>query len=311
MARRLVLILNPSAGMKQGKRYLADFIAIFEEYEYECLTFVTRARGDATRLAVQYGDQADLMVAVGGDGTLNEVISGLIAGEHNCPVGYIPAGSTNDLGTSLGLSRNLLQAARDIVEGKPRGLDVGRFHERYFTYVASFGVFTRASYAAPQNLKNLLGHVAYLLEGVKDLLNIRAEHLRFETDAGVFEDDYLFGAISNTTSVAGVLTLNQSLVSLDDGRFELLLIRMPRTVFELNQIITAITTQRYDCDMIEFRSVRTARIICSAEMPWTLDGEYQHGLAELTVDNLHRRVQIVLPTSPKTEAPLLPEDTAE
>ena len=144
MAKQLVLILNPSAGLKQGKRYLADIISIFEAHDYVCLTLVTRQRGDAPRLAAQYAPTADLVVAIGGDGTFNEVISGLIASGATCPVGYIPAGSTNDLGASLGLSRNLLQCAQEIMEGAPSGLDVGSFSGRSFTYVASFGAFTRA-----------------------------------------------------------------------------------------------------------------------------------------------------------------------
>lgn len=297
MSKSLVLILNPSAGLKQGKRYLADFIALFEEYDYECLTFVTRSRGDATQIAERHAANADLLVAVGGDGTLNEVIAGLIRSGCDCPIGYIPAGSTNDLGASLGLSRNLLQSARDIMEGQPRRLDIGSFGGRNFTYTASFGAFTRASYSAPQNLKNLLGHLAYLLEGMKDLLSIKAEHLRFETDAGVFEDDFIFGAITNSTSLGGVLTLDQSLVQLDDGQFELILVRMPKTVAELNQIITALTTQKYDCDMMVFRPIRTARIICTEAIPWTLDGEYQPGAYDILVENLHRRIRIVLPAA--------------
>ena len=306
MSKKLVLILNPTAGQKQGKRFLADIITAFEEDDYACLVCVTRQRGEATGIAIRYAEEADLIVAIGGDGTLNEVISGLIQCGVPCPIGYIPAGSTNDLGNSLGLSRNLLQAADGIIHGRIRGLDIGCFNGRYFTYTASFGAFTRASYSAPQNLKNLLGHLAYLLEGVKDLLNIRPEHLRIETDDGVFEGDYLFGTISNSTSLGGVLSLDESLVQLDDGLFELLLISMPANLVELNQIISALTTQKYDCDMISFRSVRRARILCSAEMPWTLDGEYQAGVEEVLVENLHRRIQIVLPTQQTQSA--LPGD---
>lgn len=295
MAKQLVLILNPSAGLKQGKRYLADIISIFEAHDYVCLTLVTRQRGDAPRLAAQYAPTADLVVAIGGDGTFNEVISGLIASGATCPVGYIPAGSTNDLGASLGLSRNLLQCAQEIMEGAPSGLDVGSFSGRSFTYVASFGAFTRASYAAQQNVKNLLGHLAYVLEGAKDLWSLHPEHVRFETDAGDFEDDYIFGAISNSTSVGGVLTLDQSRVSLNDGKFELLLIRMPKNLIELNQIISAITTQNYDNEMLSFRSIHSARILGRADMPWTLDGEYQAGAKEFLVENLHQRIQMLLP----------------
>ncbi len=295
MAKKLVLILNPAAGLKQGKRYLADLITIFEEYEYECLTIVTRARGEATQAAARHCSDADLIVAVGGDGTFNEVVQGLVTSGGDCPIGYIPAGSTNDLGNSLGLTRSLLPCAREIMAGEIRGLDVGNFGGRCFSYIASFGLFTKASYTASQNLKNLLGHVAYVLEGMKDLLSIRAEHLCFELDGERIEDDFIFGAVSNSTSLGGVLTLNQSLVSLDDGLFELLLIRMPRTVAELNQIITALTIQKYDNPMMVFRSISSARVYGDPTMPWTLDGEYQPGTAEVVVENLHRRINILLP----------------
>lgn len=295
MTKKLVLILNPAAGLKQGKRYLADLITIFEEYDYECLTFVTRARGEATESAARHCGTADLIVAIGGDGTFNEVIQGLIAVDGHCPIGYIPAGSTNDLGSSLGLNRNLLQCAREIMEGEVRGLDIGSFGGRCFSYIASFGLFTKASYTASQSLKNQLGHMAYLLEGMKDLLSIRAEHLRFELDGEQIEDDFIFGAVSNSTSLGGVLTLDQSLVSLDDGLFELLLIRMPKTIAELNQIITALTMQKYDNPMMVFRSIHSVKVCGDPDMPWTLDGEYQPGAAETKVENLHRRVQILLP----------------
>lgn len=295
MAKRLVLILNPAAGLKQGKRYLADLITVFEEYDYECLTIVTRARGEATQAAARHCGDADLIVAVGGDGTLNEVLQGLVSCGGSCLIGYIPAGSTNDLGSSLGLNRNLLQCAREIMEGTPRGLDVGSFEGRCFSYIASFGLFTKASYSAPQNLKNLLGHVAYVLEGMKDLLSIRAEHLRLELENESIEDDFIFGAVSNSTSVGGVLTLSESLVSLDDGLFELLLIRMPRSVVELNQIIAALTSQNYDNPMLIFRSVSSVRVYGDPAMPWTLDGEFQSGMEQARIENLHRRVQILLP----------------
>ncbi len=295
MEKKLVLILNPAAGMKQGKRYLADLIMIFQEYGYECLTMLTRGRGDATQIAIRHGGDADLIVAVGGDGTFNEVVQGLVSAGHQCPVGYIPAGSTNDLGNSLGLNRNLAICAHEIMEGNVHGLDVGSFGGRCFSYIASFGLFTRASYTASQNLKNLLGHVAYVLEGMKDLLSVHAEHLRFEVEGETIEDNFIFGAVSNSTSVGGVLTLDQSLVSLDDGLFELLLIRMPKTIPELNQIIAALTLQKYDNPMMVFRSVSKVHVTGDPNMAWTLDGEYQPGCAETDIENLHRRVSVLLP----------------
>ena len=167
------------------------------------------------------------------------------------PIGYIPAGSTNDFASSMHLSRNLLQAAHDIVEGEPRTLDLGSFNGRCFSYVASFGAFTRASYATSQSVKNALGHLAYVLGGIKELPSIRSRHVRFLLDhETVLEDDYIFGAISNSTSVAGILTLSPEIVDMNDGVFELLLVRKPQSLMELSDCVLALTTQDYHTPML-------------------------------------------------------------
>ena len=193
----LLLILNPAAGTRSARRLLPEIIAMFTNYGHACLTFVTEQRGDATRFVEQYGDRAGKIVCIGGDGTFNETITGLLRAGLRVPVGYIPAGSTNDFANSLHLPSDILEAARNIVEGEPVTLDAGRFRERYFAYVASFGAFTRASYETPQNVKNALGHLAYILEGMKDLPTIRPEHVKLVANGETFEDVYLFGAVSN------------------------------------------------------------------------------------------------------------------
>ncbi len=293
--KKLLLIMNPCSGKKRANRVLAEIISILNRGGYDVTAYMTAARGDATACAAQRGGEFDVVLCIGGDGTFNEVLSGLKQAELSVPMAYIPAGSTNDFANSLNLSKDLLQAARDIVDGKPRTLDVGRFNGRYFSYVASFGAFTRASYATPQNLKNALGHFAYLLAGVKELASIRSKHLRFTTaDGAVYEDDYIFGAISNSTSVAGVLTLSSDIVDLNDGLFELMLIRKPRSLLELNDCVLALTTQDYHTPMLTFVSSSRVEIEAPADMDWTLDGERAEGSAHCVVENVHDAIQVIL-----------------
>ncbi len=297
--KKLLLILNPCSGKKKASHALADVVNVFNRGGYDVTVYITAARGDATKVVAQRAPEFDLVVCAGGDGTFNETISGLLAGGHDTPIGYLPAGSTNDFASSLHLSKNLVEAARDIVEGTPRRLDVGRFNDRYFSYVASFGAFTRASYATSQNVKNALGHLAYLLSGIKELAYIRSRRLRFTLDDGrVLEDEYIFGAISNSTSVAGILTLSEDLVDMNDGVFELLLVRKPENLLELNDCVLALTTQDYHTPMLTFTSARSVEIEAPEDMDWTLDGEREPGRAHCRAENLHDAIRIVTRPAP-------------
>ena len=205
--KKLLFIMNPFAGQKKANKVLPEILMLFTEAGYEINISMTTGPGSASRLAAERGGCADLVVCCGGDGTLNETIAGLLQAGLNVPIGYIPSGTTNDFASSLNLSHNPVQAARDILEGTPVPFDVGKFGDRYFCYVASFGAFTKSSYAVPQTLKNALGHTAYVLGGISELSQIRNEHVRMEIDGEVVEDDFLFGAICNSTSVGGILTL--------------------------------------------------------------------------------------------------------
>ena len=297
--KKLLLILNPCSGKKKASHALADVVNVFNRGGYDVTVYITAARGDATKVVAQRAPEFDLVVCAGGDGTFNETISGLLAGGHDTPIGYLPAGSTNDFASSLHLSKNLVEAARDIVEGTPRRLDVGRFNDRYFSYVASFGAFTRASYATSQNVKNALGHLAYILSGIKELAYIRSRRLRFTLDDGrVLEDEYIFGAISNSMSVAGILTLSEDLVDMNDGVFELLLVRKPENLLELNDCVLALTTQDYHTPMLTFTSARSVEIEAPEDMDWTLDGEREPGSAHCRVENLHDAIGIVTRPAP-------------
>lgn len=291
--KKLLFIMNPFAGQKKANKVLPEILMLFTEAGYEINISMTTGPGSATQLAEERGGRADLVVCCGGDGTLNETVTGLLRAGLNVPVGYIPSGTTNDFASSLKLSHNPVQAAKDILEGQPVVYDIGKFGNRYFCYVASFGAFTKSSYAVPQTVKNALGHTAYILGGISELSQIRNEHVRMEIDGEVVEDDFLFGAICNSTSVGGILTLPPDRVDMQDGVFEVMLIRAPRNINEIGDCILAVQNQSYNCGMITFRPARTVKITTDPFMAWTLDGEKADGCSEILVENLHHAVQIV------------------
>ena len=293
IVKKLLLVVNPCAGMKRIQKFLPDIIGLFTEYGYENIVYMTACRGDATRIVAERAAEVDLIVCAGGDGTFNETVSGLLQSGIDKPIGYIPAGSTNDFASSLGLPKQIMEAAKRIMEGNPRSVDMGRFNDRYFSYVASCGAFTRASYTTPQNIKNALGHMAYILAGIRDLPNIHKTHLRIETESQVLEGDYLFAAVSNSTSVGGLLTLDDSLVDMSDGLFEILLIRSPANAAELNECIIALSTQNYSAGAITLCEAKKAVIWAEPDIDWTLDGEMAEGCECIRIENLHHAITLV------------------
>ena len=259
--KKLLFVMNPYAGQKKANRHLAEIIEIFNRADYEVLTYMTAGPGDAYEYILRHVKTVDRVVCCGGDGTFNEAASAILSSGADIPLGYIPAGSTNDFANSLKLPLDILQAARAAVHGVPFRVDLGSFSGRHFSYVASFGAFTRASYATPQNMKNALGHVAYVLGGIQELSQIKAHRLRFELpDGRVLEDDYLFGAISNSTSMGGILTIPPDRVDMTDGKLELLLIRAPKDALELTDCLLALQRQTYNCGMMTFLSTESVRV---------------------------------------------------
>lgn len=292
--KKLLLIINPCAGQKKAKKHLAEIIDIFNRADFTVITHITSGSGDAEAACLRYADKVDRIVCCGGDGTFNETVSGVMKSGWDIPIGYIPSGSTNDFASSLQLSSDLLQAARDIVEGQPKHLDIGQFGNRYFSYVASFGAFTRTSYITPQNLKNALGHTAYVLSGIQELSQIRSHYLRFTLSGGsIIEDKFLFGAISNSTSVGGILTLAPDRVDMADGKLELLLIREPKDLFELRDCVRALQQKTYNSPMITFLSTDSVAVSAPEEMCWTIDGEQETGHAQVEISCLHHVIQVI------------------
>ena len=291
--KKMLFVMNPYAGTRKANRYLADILAIFNRAGYTVITHMTAGPGDAAQVVRQLAPEMDVVVCCGGDGTFNEAINGILHSGADVPIGYIPAGSTNDFAASLRLPTNVLQAARDVVEGEPQRYDVGRFGDRYFAYVASFGTFTRSSYATPQSVKNALGHTAYVLEGIQELSQLRKTHVRLQLDDGIVEDDFIFGAVSNSTSIGGVLTLDPKQVDMSDGKFELLLVRAPQDLGEVSECLRALQTQKYNCRMVTFLSASQVRITASPNMIWTLDGERGGGYEQVEVKMLHHALQLL------------------
>ena len=291
--KELLIIMNPCSGTKKANKYLTDILVLFGKNGYNNTVYMTEKAGDGKEYAKQNANNYDLIVAIGGDGTFNEVVAGVLKSGADVEIGYIPAGSTNDFANSLKLSKNILKAAGDIMDGSSQLIDIGSFNGRNFSYVASFGAFTEVSYKTPQNVKNTLGHMAYLLEGIKDIANLKSKHLRFVADGVVIEDDFIFGAICNSTSVGGVINLDPKMVDLSDGMFELLLIRLPKDLFELNEIVIALSSKKYNTKMITFLSAKSITIETCENINWTLDGEYAYGEEIIKVENLNKAIKFI------------------
>lgn len=292
--KTVLIIINPCAGKKQANKSFVEIIDEFCKAGFSVSVQTTAKSGDGTVIAKENASKYDLLVCIGGDGTFNEVASGVMESGCDVPIGYIPAGSTNDFANSLKLSKDVVEAARDIATGHVRNIDMGDFNGRHFSYVASFGAFTKASYETPQSIKNALGHLAYILEGVKDIPSIKAEKLWIKMENGVYGGDYIFGAICNSTSVAGLLTLSDDIVDMNDGLFEVLLVKAPSNILELNQILFDLANQKYNSSMISLFSSHKMEITADPEMTWTLDGEYQAGAETIIVENKRSAVKILV-----------------
>ena len=290
--KRALLIINPVSGKKLVLRYIPEIIRIFTDAGYLVSTVVTARRGEATDYARHLGGQFDLICCCGGDGTLNETITGLVRGSLQVPLAYIPCGSTNDFAISRGLSSDIPTAASHGAKGLCRRYDVGLFGSQVFAYVAAFGAFSWLSYSTDQNLKNVLGHTAYILDGIKDLSKIKPLHVKLTVDGTLYEDDYLFGAVCNSTSIAGTLTLPEKLVDTCDGQFELLLIRSPKTLMDLEAIVRGLLSQDYSHPFIVFTRGRHIDVENPPGLEWSLDGEGSGPCAQVQIRPLPGFLQL-------------------
>ena len=294
--KKLLLIVNPCSGRAKMYTELLKVVEIFSAADYLVSVYPTKAKGDATQYVQKLNhDDFDMLVVCGGDGTLNEVIEGIMNSGNDIPLGYIPSGTLNEWSSGLNISRNIETAANDIISGKKIRLDIGRFNNKYFSYTASFGAFTGASYSTPQEIKNVLGQSAYFFEGIKSLGAIKPIHMKITTEDRIVEGDFLFGAVSNSLSVGGIVKYDKTPVGLNDGIFEIILIRNPDNIVKLQPLVDGILKHEFNRECIEFFRSEKFIIETDEEVAWTLDGEYAKGEGTVTVENIHGAITFIIP----------------
>ena len=297
LEKRMMVLVNPNAGKGSYKAILGGVLREFCDAGWLPTVYFTRRPGEAPLLVADHAGEYDRVVCLGGDGTLSEVCAGIMRGGFGGgkPIGYIPLGTANDVAHTLGLSPKPLEAARQLLEGKPFAYDIGKFGpDTFFTYVAAFGAFTEASYATPQEAKQALGHLAYMLEGLRQLGKLTHYHAIVEHDGGVLEGDFIFGCVTNSTSVAGLMKLDDKLVDLSDGNFELLLVRKPQDLLDLSDIVSSVLSMDFSGPNVSFLRSREVRILFDAPVAWTRDGEDGGEHRDVYISNCHPGVTLLV-----------------
>lgn len=292
--KQMLLIVNPRSGKAQIRVKMLDILDLFSKAGYQVQVHITQRAFDARDTVIRYGARKDIIVCSGGDGTLNETVSGMMLLKNKPQLGYIPAGSTNDFASSLKISRQMLTAARAVVSGEGYPIDVGCFCEdRYFVYVAGFGAFTEVSYLTPQDKKNLLGHQAYMLESVKSLASIKSYPMTVSWGDNRLDGEFIFGMVTNTISVGGFKGLVNQDVALNDGLFEVLLIRTPRTPLEFSNIVTSLFLKEEQGSDLVYK-FKTDKLDIHAREPvdWVLDGEFGGTRTDVQIENLWQQLEI-------------------
>ncbi|WP_310604777.1 diacylglycerol/lipid kinase family protein [Anaerosporobacter sp.] len=294
--KKMLFIYNPQAGKGKIKSSLSDIVETFVRADYEVTIYSTKERDDARNLASEKGADYDIVVCSGGDGTLNEVTSGLMGCPNPPVIGYLPAGTTNDFASSMEIPKNMVKAAEAVVSGEPFAYDIGSLNDRYFTYVAGFGVFTNVSYETPQTTKNLFGRAAYILGGIMSLPTVKSYHVRVEYDDTVIEDELIYGMVTNANSVGGFKGITGKDVGLDDGEFEVTLIKQPKNIVELQHIVNALLIRDLEDKFIYSFHASSLDITCEEEISWTIDGEFGGAYTKMHLQN-HQRALSYLTTN--------------
>lgn len=291
--KNLLFILNPNAGKGEIRSKMIRILQLFSAAGYDSLVSPTLHAGEIPEIIQRLANGVDLVVCCGGDGTLNETVTGLMQLDPRPPLGYLPAGTVNDFASSLGIPKDLEAAAQAVLSGSPVDVDIGRFGEQYFTYVAAFGAFTEVSYQTPQQSKNMFGRTAYVLEGLKCLTSLKSYPVSIEFDNGTCQGDYLFGMVSNASSVGGLKLLDDR-ISMNDGMFEVLLIQKPDSLIEMQQVINAVLLHDYSSPLITVFRTSNLTVSCENETPWTLDGEFGGAPQKIEIENLHLALRVIL-----------------
>ncbi len=290
---KVLFVYNPFSGKTLIKNHLYDILNIFANASYDLTIVPTTRRDEAKEYIEKNGHKFSLIICSGGDGTLNETVNGLLKNGHDIPLGYIPAGSTNDFANSLKLPKNMANAASFITTNSPKSYDIGKFNDSYFVYVAAFGAFTSVSYSTPQDIKNVLGHFAYVIEGLKSLSTIKSYKIEIESKELNTKEKYIYGMITNTYSVGGLYKLDKKKVKLDDGLFEVLLVKEPKDILDLNEITSYLLGTTQDSYLIHHFKTSEITFRTNENIPWTLDGEYGDNPNVITIKNLNKAVRII------------------
>lgn len=291
--KSLLFIINPSAGRTHIKNRLFDVIDAFSRAGYWVHTFPTKAKYDARNVVIEQGKNYDLIVCAGGDGTLDDTVAGMMTCNCKVPLGYIPAGTTNDFARSLNIPREPMPAVENIIYGKAFNIDIGSLNGQYFVYVAAFGAFTEVSYSTPQVYKNYFGHAAYILEGIKSLTSIKGYDIEVEFGDKRVSGNYMYGMITNSLSVGGFKSIGNRYVEFDDGLFEVVLIKTPTNAMDLQSIMSALLLNEINEDFMFSFKAANIKLRCEEDIPWTLDGEYGGDHKEVEIINHQRQISIM------------------
>ncbi len=292
--RKLLLIYNPHSGRTQFKTKLSDIVELYTQNGYIVTVCPTQCEKDAIHIVKKYGKKHDIVVCSGGDGTVSEIMNGLLALEARPILGYIPSGTVNDFATSLHISKNIMTSAKTVIDGTAFACDVGTFNGQAFSYIAAFGLFTNVSYQTPQETKNILGRMAYVLEGAKQLGSMPSFDLTIETESETIQGEFVYGMITNSTSIGGFKGLSDEYVKLDDGVFEVVLARKPKSLGDFHALLQCVITATPDPNYVY--SCRAGQIKITSETPidWTLDGEFGGNLRDVTIENHRQAVTIMV-----------------
>ena len=292
--RNLLFIYNPKAGKGNIGNHLDAIVNTFTKAGYKVTIYPTQCQGDGEVFAGKYAGDYDRIVCAGGDGTLDEIVTGVMSQDVRIPIGYIPTGSTNDFARSIGLPRTIKKAAARASGDKLFKCDIGKFNSRYFVYVAAFGLFTDVTYETDQGLKNIFGYSAYLSEALKRLPGARSIPLRVTYDDTVIADNFIVGLVTNSDSVGGMKAIPGPDVKLDDGIFEVMLVRSPDNLFDFNLIPPAILDRRIRSENVICFKCSKLMIESDEPIPCNLDGEFGGMVDRVEIENMHEAAEFVI-----------------
>jgi YegS/Rv2252/BmrU family lipid kinase len=290
--KKLLFVFNPRAGKAQIPGRIFDIINYYTQQGYLVTVYPTQMADDGRSYVQEMDEHYDMIICSGGDGTLNEIISGILLSQCDCVLGYIPSGSTNDFGRSLGLPMNIEEAMKITCHGEAKAIDVGLLNNQYFVYVAAFGVFTDVAYATPQDMKNTFGYLAYILQGIKSLTELRTYAIEMEYDGNIVKDDFIVGLVMNSFSIAGFKNPLGAATELDDGLFEILMVRLPKNIIELQAIVTSLLSEKVDSQYMLYAQASHIKIK-SEPIEWTLDGEYGGRFEAVDITNCHKAIRMI------------------